>query len=404
MIDACFSGTAVAPLSARDNTIVSTATDATHTAPGGLDSRPTFSAVIAASAKDAATDIDGDGKVTLDEAIAVSGKAFANLGSKVVATKGAPRIPTAETVARPPAVAVPGAVTAPVPVAAPPATVPTPTLVPVAPPPTAAPLRFVAGQPPVLVAGRKYDVAYSFCSPTPSSATSACGPFPQTTNPTGGSPPYHFQLGSGVGFPPIGMSVGKDGLLTGTPASPGTYTFSVCAVDLSASSVCQTVTLVVTAPATPTPAPCAGTAYAGTWTATLNYGRIPNPASTSGGFMDSPNVSGTFTFGLPVQSGSGCHVPITAVRTNDGRSWVLNRDYPYNGGIYNRIDCTSTRCDRFTFTMELTGGPPINNAKRPIFNVYGVSQISPTRISGQAGTGEATGGCCGAGSFTLTKP
>jgi len=164
----------------------------------------------------------------------------------------------------------------------------------------------------------------------------------------------------------------------------------------------------VGAPATaaPTAAPaCAGSEYVGTWTATLNYGRIPDPASTSGGLMNSPNVSGTFTFGAPVISSSvGCYVPITAVRTNDGRTWILNKDYPYNYGIYNRLDCSAAKCDSFTFTIELTGGPKINGATRPIFNVYGVSQISSTRIAGNAGTGEATGGCCGAGTFTLTKP
>jgi len=137
---------------------------------------------------------------------------------------------------------------------------PSPTLAVVSLPPTAAPLRFVAGVPPQATVGRPDQ--YSFCGPTPSTATSARGPFPQTTDPTGGSPPYHFQLGSGVGFPPIGMSIGKDGLLTGTPASPGTYTFEVCAVDLSATQVRQRATIAVRPPvavatAAPTPVPTA---------------------------------------------------------------------------------------------------------------------------------------------------
>ena len=45
------------------------------------------------------------------------------------------------------------------------------------------------------------------------------------------------------------LSLGKDGQLTGTPTAPGTSTFQVCAIDLSANSVCRTVMLTVTAPA-----------------------------------------------------------------------------------------------------------------------------------------------------------
>jgi hypothetical protein len=334
IIDACFSGTAVAPLSLRDNTIVTTATDATHTAPGGLDSRPTFSAVIAAAAKDAAADLDGDGTVTLDEAIAVSGKAFTALGSRVVATKGAPRVPTAQTVAGAAPVAAPAPVVAPVPAApaAPvppaaarvPASTPSPTLVPVALPPVAAPLRFVAGAPPRGTAGQRY-VDYSFCAPKPATPTSACGPFPQTSNPSGGSPPYHFQLGSGVGFPPIGMSVSKDGILSGTPAAVGTYTFSVCAVDLSATQVCQTVTMTVGSPPTPEPTrqTCAvfglaGSTWRGTFTLTLSgsdAGRYPS----TGTF--------TYTFGPARPSGLICSFTVVSGQlTYAGVSYGLNND------------------------------------------------------------------------------
>jgi hypothetical protein len=115
-------------------------------------------------------------------------------------------------------------------------------------PPPGGPLVFTAPAtlPPATV-GVPY--TYNFCTPAPATPTSACGPMPPTTNPTGGNPPYHFQLGSGVGFPPMHLSLGKDGQLTGTPTAPGTSTFQVCAIDLSANSVCQTVMLTVTAPA-----------------------------------------------------------------------------------------------------------------------------------------------------------
>ncbi|MEK7215364.1 MAG: hypothetical protein AAB289_07215, partial [Chloroflexota bacterium] len=75
-------------------------------------------------------------------------------------------------------------------------------------------------------------------------------------NPTGGSPPYHFQYGTMGGFPPFGVALGKDGQLTGTP-HPATggkaYRFTVCAVDLKGDFVCREVSLTVTGAAQPPP-------------------------------------------------------------------------------------------------------------------------------------------------------
>lgn len=97
LVDACFSGTAVEHLSRRNSTIVSTAKDATREAPGGLDGRPTFTAAFGAAARDKATDLDGDGRVSVDETFAVASRAFRPLGSRLVTTGGAPRVPGAET-------------------------------------------------------------------------------------------------------------------------------------------------------------------------------------------------------------------------------------------------------------------------------------------------------------------
>jgi hypothetical protein len=55
---------------------------------------------------------------------------------------------------------------------------------------------------------------------------------------TGGDGPYRFQLDTGS-FPPLGMHLGMNGLLYGTPAPPtlgGYQPFSVCAVDLGGNS------------------------------------------------------------------------------------------------------------------------------------------------------------------------
>ncbi|HLC45396.1 MAG TPA: putative Ig domain-containing protein, partial [archaeon] len=87
---------------------------------------------------------------------------------------------------------------------------------------------------------------YSFCKPDRTLASDLCGSsvFP-STDPVGGSAPYHFQIDSG--FLPFGLSLNLNGLVTGTPTVAGTSVFSVCAVDLQASQVCEEVELEVSA-------------------------------------------------------------------------------------------------------------------------------------------------------------
>jgi hypothetical protein len=88
--------------------------------------------------------------------------------------------------------------------------------------------------------------SYSFCKPDLIGNAALCGTLAaDATNPSGGQPPYHFQLGSGVGFPPSGITLSLNGVLSGTPSIAGTSTFAVCATDLAGQSVCNTVTMTV---------------------------------------------------------------------------------------------------------------------------------------------------------------
>lgn len=86
--------------------------------------------------------------------------------------------------------------------------------------------------------GLKLDTAQGKCGTLSGPATNSMV--------SGGNPPYHFQLDTMGGFPPIGMHLGMNGLLYGTPtAKPplgGYQPFSVCAVDLSGNQDCQKVT------------------------------------------------------------------------------------------------------------------------------------------------------------------
>ena len=90
-------------------------------------------------------------------------------------------------------------------------------------------------------------VAYneSLCDPSPSNPNDLCGALEDADNPSGGSYPYHFVLGSGVGFPPMGLTLNPNGLITGTPTSEGTYEFEVCAVDLGGNQDCDTASITI---------------------------------------------------------------------------------------------------------------------------------------------------------------
>ena len=88
---------------------------------------------------------------------------------------------------------------------------------------------------------------YLFCSPHAGGGTEQCpSPGQSPANPSGGNPPYHFEKEPGSQFWPFGLSLGKDGQLTGTPQAAGTRTFTICAIDLSGSQACATTSLTIT--------------------------------------------------------------------------------------------------------------------------------------------------------------
>lgn len=62
---------------------------------------------------------------------------------------------------------------------------------------------------------------------------------------------YTFYLGSGVGFPPMGLTLGIGGVLRGIPTAKGTSKFQVCVKDVGGSSTCRTYSLTVNPASTP---------------------------------------------------------------------------------------------------------------------------------------------------------
>lgn len=63
-------------------------------------------------------------------------------------------------------------------------------------------------------------------------------------DPEGSNGPYTFYLGSGTGFPPMGLILSPDGVLSGTPTGTG-GNFQVCVKDVGGRSKCRTYHLTV---------------------------------------------------------------------------------------------------------------------------------------------------------------
>ncbi len=91
--------------------------------------------------------------------------------------------------------------------------------------------------------------SYSFCQPDRTDENDLCGSSVNPSDdPAGGNEPYHFQLDSGSGFPPMGLVLYPNGLLLGTPTAAGSSDFTVCAVDMDGKQRCVQTSLDVVAP------------------------------------------------------------------------------------------------------------------------------------------------------------
>lgn len=67
--------------------------------------------------------------------------------------------------------------------------------------------------------------------------------FAAAMDPQGGGSPYHYELGSMKGFPPMGLILSPSGILRGTPSVKESVKFDVCAVGIGGDFACATVTL-----------------------------------------------------------------------------------------------------------------------------------------------------------------
>lgn len=117
----------------------------------------------------------------------------------------------------------------------------------------------------------------------------------------GGNPPYHFQMDTFARFPPIGIILAPNGVLSGIPKTAGLSTpFTVCAVDLSGNvsvngarrQSCASLQLnVLPANTTPAPSPPPSTTSGPHLYANWTCGSSSQCATIMGG---THGVTGTF--------------------------------------------------------------------------------------------------------------
>lgn len=146
-------------------------------------------------------------------------------------------------------------------------------------------------------------------------------PYSQTLSASGGTFPYTFSLSSGT-LPP-GLSLSAGGVVSGTPTTDGTYSFTVLATDAYGCTgvrpyavtvgTCPTITLL---PASLSNG-MVSISYSATFTASagssphtfaVSSGALPTGLSlaTSGSLTGTPTSAGTFSFVVTVTDAIGC--------------------------------------------------------------------------------------------------
>ncbi len=169
-------------------------------------------------------------------------------------------------------------------------------------------------------ASRSYTLAIAaptiVVAPTSLTAATRDSAYSQTLSASGGTAPYTFATSAGT--LPTGLSLSTAGVLSGTPTTQGSYSFTVTATDANGFTGSRAYALTVAAPAlalpaTTLPAGTAGTAYSaainaatgGTapYTYALSAGTLPTGISVNSGtgaLSGTPTVAGSFSFTLTV--------------------------------------------------------------------------------------------------------
>ncbi|MBI5282601.1 MAG: putative Ig domain-containing protein [Candidatus Solibacter usitatus] len=167
---------------------------------------------------------------------------------------------------------------------------------------------------------------------------------------SGGTPPYLWTLAAGA-VPP-GLTLASSGLISGTPASPGSFTMVVRVTDNLALSTTQSFNLTVgsglaiaTAPALPNGVP--GVAYSQTLTAvggtppyawTVTGGSLPpgltmSPTGVLGG---TPGLAGAYTFLVQVADAAAA-TATQSFSLSIGSSLTITTTSPLINGVLGAV-------------------------------------------------------------------
>jgi len=201
--------------------------------------------------------------------------------------------------------------------------------------------------------------------------------FTKATNPTGGNPPYTFLLGSGVGFPPFGLTLNVDGTLSGIPTAVGARTFEVCVKDLSGNQACQMTSLTVEA------APAV-------WTGTFEIIGEEDQNSIGVNYVQEYHVVGDFSFTIlsdDTIEGSGSAQGTYTSTSGDGDRYEaeasFTSSFSVKGYYYEDIESVIQFRDLSPSEFTLTGmtywksgevGGPYELSSYPIF--YGFTYMA----------------------------
>jgi YVTN family beta-propeller protein len=144
-------------------------------------------------------------------------------------------------------------------------------------------------------------------------------PYSKTLQATGGTPSYSWTLATGSLPPGLGLSL--SGVISGTPTTAGTYTFTVKVTDSNGATATSGTLSIVAAPTvkittTTLPGATLDVAYSRTLTATggtppltwtISAGSLPPGVilSTGGVISGTPTAGGTFTFTVKATDANG---------------------------------------------------------------------------------------------------
>jgi hypothetical protein len=148
---------------------------------------------------------------------------------------------------------------------------------------------------------------------------------------SGGVGTMRFSLQSGT-FPPQGVSLNGNGVLSGTPVAPGTSTFGVCAADDTGRSVCRSITLVVN------PGGTSDSPLLGNWAGniTVNTGCVsglPRTVTWSGTFRRAADNSLELVATIPAVGVSNEVVPVSLSGTTLQFSITVDSRYDFTAQL-----------------------------------------------------------------------